>query len=178
MGKNTDIEQLVDKSIIDAIATLKDSTASKALLKAADTVAQVFGAPSNLFEKETADFADKLIPSFQKNLSLLIQKTWVEQADADLKEQVLYQLNEFCKAASRNKWRIAYPSLLQIITDVVYLMFGPQTKTEDFIEYALRIDPEFGVFWLYIKNLPDQADWEEEKYRVVMLLGMYFLANY
>ena len=57
-------------------------------------------------------------------------------------------------------------------------MFGAQTKSDDFAEYALRIDPEFGVFWLYIKNLPESCDWTDKKFRIVMLLGMYFLANY
>jgi len=57
-------------------------------------------------------------------------------------------------------------------------MFGSQTKTKGFNEYALRIDPEFGIFWWYMKNLPRTADWSEFKMRAVTLLGMYFLANY
>ena len=50
-------------------------------------------------------------------------------------------------------------------------------KLEDIIIY-LRIDPEFGIFWWYMKNLPRTADWSEFKMRAVTLLGMYFLANY
>ena len=57
-------------------------------------------------------------------------------------------------------------------------MFGAQAKNEDFPAYAFRIDPEFGVFWWYIQSLPHEVSWPEEKCRVVLLLGMYFLANY
>ena len=48
----------------------------------------------------------------------------------------------------------------------------------DFEEYSLRIDPEFGIFWLYVKSLPPEQDWQKDKARVAMLLGMFFLANY
>jgi len=47
-----------------------------------------------------------------------------------------------------------------------------------FEEYSLRIDPEFGVFWWYIQNLPEKANFSEQKSRALLLLGMYFLANY
>ena len=57
-------------------------------------------------------------------------------------------------------------------------MFGTQAKTKDFDEYALRIDPEFGIFWWYLQALPKNAQWEGNKYRITTLLGMYFLANY
>ena len=180
MGKESIIiSQCIDASVTTAISTVLTGTNAKQTLKAADTIAKEFGASSALFEKEAADFEEKLISSFQKNLSLLIQKTWVEEADADLKEQVLYKLAEYSKVMSKGKWANAYTEFLQIISDVVYLMFGAMTKTEDFIEYALRIDPEFGIFWYYIKSLPTEGvNMDNDKSRVVMLLGMYFLANY
>ena len=172
------INQFVDKNVTGAISSLLEADNQKQVTKSADVIAKSFGSSTALFEKEASDFEEKLVASFQKNLSLLIQKTWVEESDADLKEQVLYQLTEYSKAISKGKWINAYSELLKIIGDVVYLMFGTQTKSEDFLEYVLRIDPEFGIFWLYVKNLPQEASWKAEKYRVVMLLGMYFLANY
>lgn len=180
MGKDSTniIDQFVDVGVTSAISTLASATVAKQIAKSADEIAKAFGASSSLFEKEAADFEEKLINSFQKNLTLLIQKTWIEKSDADLKDQVLYKLAEFCKLISKSKWTNAYPVFQQIINDVVYLMFGTQTKTEDFIEYALRIDPEFGLFWYYIKSLPAESEMDNDKCRVVMLLGMYFLANY
>ena len=67
---------------------------------------------------------------------------------------------------------------ISILSDVVYLMFGTQAKTPDFAEYALRIDPDFGIFWWYVQSLPKNNVWGNEKTRVVIMLGMFFLANY
>jgi hypothetical protein len=72
---------------------------------------------------------------------------------------------------------------MEVLNDTVYLLFGPQSKNPDFSEYALRIDPEFGIFWQYIRILtahrkgsdsPDQG----AKCRILLLLGMFFLENY
>lgn len=165
----------VDKKLLVAIS---DFLESDDFLLPADTVALAFGANPHTFSHKSSDFASKLIMSFQKNLSLLIQKTWVEKSDAELKENVLYKLNEYCESVSGGAWNDSYPSLLQIVNNVVYLMFGNLAKSDDFEEYALRVDPEFGIFWLYIENLPAEQNWPKEKIKTAMLLGMYFLANY
>lgn len=165
----------VDKKTLGAISEFFEG---KNFIQAADILAVAFGAGSSVFTKEAPDFESRLISSFQKNLSLLVQKTWVEKSDAELKENVLYKLNEFSEAVSKGQWASSYPTLLVIVRDIVYLMFGNQTKSEDFDEYALRIDPEFGIYWLYINNLPQEQDWKKDKVRIAMLLGMYFLANY
>ncbi len=118
----------------------------------------------------------KLVESFNKNLKLLIEKTWVEKSDIAIKEQILFRLEELCKDTSN--WPETYKNFLNILNNAVYLMFGQQAKSEDFAEYSLRIDPGFGIFWWYIKSLPATAEWSVEKCRNAVLLGMYFLANY
>ena len=163
------------KKTLNAISEFLEG---KNFIQAADSIAVAFGSGPSLFSKEAADFESKLISSFQKNLSLLVQKTWVEKSDAELKENVLYKLNEYSEAVSKGQWTSSYATLLLIVRDIVYLMFGNQTKSEDFDEYAMRIDPEFGIYWHYIKSLPSEQDWKKDKVRVAMLLGMYFLANY
>lgn len=165
----------VDKKLLAAISEFLESDD---FLAPADTVASAFGASAQTFSRKSSDFDSKLIMSFQKNLSLLIQKTWVEKSDAELKENVLYKLNEYCESVSGGAWNNSYPSLLKIVNNVVYLMFGNLAKSSDFEEYALRVDPEFGIFWLYIENLPAEQQWPKEKVKTAMLLGMYFLANY
>ena len=109
---------------------------------------------------------------------MLIQKTWVEKSDEELKAQVLYQLEEFSSSINSKSYIESYNSFFTILDNVVYLMFGVQSKSKDFDEYALRIDPEFGIFWWYITELPHNSDWSQEKVRLALLLGMYFLANY
>ncbi|MBQ0038903.1 MAG: hypothetical protein KBS64_00560, partial [Treponema sp.] len=143
-------------------------------------IADVFGAGSN-FKKiceNKGDEESKLILSFSNNLALLIQKTWVEKSDEALKAEVTYQLDEFRKQISKGKYKNAYSQFFPIVEEVVYLMFGNQSKSKDFAEYALRIDPEFGIFWWYIKSLPQDASWSDGKTRAALLLAMYFLANY
>ena len=117
----------------------------------------------------------KLVLSFKHNLTLLIQKTWVEKSDIALKEQLLYQLDLFL---GNEEWLTNYTLFLQMINQAVFLMFGQKPDSPDFDEYSLRIDPEFGIFWWYISNLPTKIEWSEAKCRIAMMLGMYFLANY
>jgi hypothetical protein len=178
-GKETDalVEEFIDKQTIKALTTFIQSDNETDYSKSADIIAEAFGSEVKTFSQECADDDKKLTVSFKNNLTLLIQKTWVEKTDVELKEQVLYQLEQF-RADERITWKKSYKPFLEILYNAVYLMFGEQVETEDFCEYALRIDPEFGIFWWYVKNLPQDANWPEEKYRDAILLGMYFLANY
>lgn len=140
-----------------------------------DSIAEMFGF-SGKFSAENSEFQNSLIESFKHNLELLIQKTWVEKSDVTIKQQILFQLNEFLNGEP--DWCESYKTFREIIDAAVNLMFGQQTKAGDFCEYSLRIDPGFGLFWCYIQNLPRQSDWPSEKCRNAVLLGMYFLANY
>lgn len=178
--QNILIEEFVDKKTLSALDNLLAAADESAIVKNAVLLADFFGLGEE-FKKIADNKSDeeaKLITSFDKNLVLLIQKTWVEKSDEALKAQVLYNLEEFHKMLGKKKYRNSYVQFFSIVEDVVYLMFGTQSKSKDFDEYALRIDPEFGIFWWYIKSLPQDADWTEEKTRTALLLAMYFLANY
>ena len=74
------INSYVDKKILGAISEFVEG---KNFVAAADTLAEAFGANKNLFSKEAGEFESKLASSFQKNLSLLSQKTWIEKSDAE-----------------------------------------------------------------------------------------------
>ena len=174
------IEQFVDKHSLDAMSLLVETADDGEAVTQAVQVSEAFGAAEPF--KAIADIStgdgEKLTKSFHRNLQLLIQKTWVEKSDEDLKAQVLYQLDEFCKHLESHSYKKAYDLFFTIVDNVVYLMFGSQAKAKEFSEYALRIDPEFGIFWWYMQSLPRNAVWSENKSRIAVLLGMYFLANY
>lgn len=140
-----------------------------------DKIAQAFGSPKGISNK-TDEETKKLVVSFKNNLTLLIQKTWVEKSDIALKDQLLFKLDKFLKDCE--EWKKEFKLFLEIINQAVYLMFGQKTDDPDFAEYTIRIDPEFGIFWWYISSLPTDNDWSEDKCRLSMMLGMYFLANY
>ena len=138
-------------------------------------VASQFGSGFDISSDESVQ---KLIISFKKNLTLLIQKTWVDNEDISLKEEILVKLDKYCASIENNKWSDVFASFTSILADVIYLMFGDMSKTEEFAEYALRIDPEFGIFWWYVNSLPKKNEWSNEKNKAVMLIAMFFLANY
>ena len=176
MTKQADIlSEFLDSKTIDSLSNFLNK--EKGYESSADAIAIAFGSGKG-FAKMKEDAAEKLVSSFKNNLTLLIQKTWVEKSDEVLKAEVLNQLEDFCKKLSAKKYSETYNSFFEILNKVVYLMFGSQTKNNDFADYALRIDPEFGIFWWYIKSLPEQSTWTDSKNRTAILLGMYFLANY
>ena len=167
------ISEFLDSDTVKALSVFIDN--SNGYEKSADVIAKAFGAADN-FSSMNDDASSKLLISFKNNLTLLIQKTWVEKSDIALKEQLLYQLNQLL--TENPSWTENYSLFRQIINQAVFLMFGQKTDSPDFAEYSIRIDPEFGIFWWYISSLPQTADWSEEKFRIAMELGMYFLANY
>ncbi|MCR4627133.1 MAG: hypothetical protein K5640_05750 [Treponema sp.] len=174
---NTLTETFLEKDVLDAGSKILKETNSDSIKACAKIIAKAFGTDDS-FSFSNAEAESKLVTSFNSNLTLLIQKTWVESYDAGLKEQVLYQLEQFSSLAKNGEWDKIYTPFIKIIYDAVYLMFGSQAKKDDFLEYAFRVDPEFGTFWWYLHMLPQETDWPAEKCRVLVLLGMYFLANY
>lgn len=167
------ILDFIDEKTVRAVTDFTSSTDISST--DIDLIAQMFGFAGR-FSASTDDEHTKLIQSFKNNLKLLIQKTWVEKSDVALKEEILFKLDNLFN--NPVDWKDSYAKFLEILESAVYLMFGQQAKSDDFGEYSLRIDPEFGIFWWYIKSLPLSAEWTEDKCRNAVLLGMYFLANY
>lgn len=178
MTKNNLISEVCEPQVLNAIEKIKDSSDINEVNSFATEISEAFGSKELFSEILNNSDDSKFIASFKKNLTLLIQKTWVEKTDEAVKEQVLYNLEQFCAYAEDNKYVEEYKRFGQILTDTVYLMFGNQSKLPEFMDYALRIDPEFGIFWWYIQSLPEEATFSNEKSRSIILLGMYFLANY
>lgn len=178
MAKSDLISEFVDSKAIEAVMKIVDSSDVTEINTLATVIAGIFNADPVFGNILAGNDDTKLISSFKKNLTLLIQKTWVEKDDEAIKEQVLYNLEQFCAYTEAGKYADEYIRFGRILTDVVYLMFGTMSKEPDFDEYALRIDPQFGIFWWYIQHLPKNPNFSNEKSRALILLGMYFLANY
>lgn len=134
---------------------------------------------ANNLEKKVEERETKLVSSFRSNLELLIQKTWVEKSDAELKQQLLLRLDTLITCMEDKKYNESLEAFLPVLSDTVYLLFGQQAKTPDFAQYAIRIDPDFGFFWWYAINLKEhEKEQTAEKARVALLLGMFFLSNF
>lgn len=132
--------------------------------------------------EEIREHQIRLVDSFEKNVRLLIEKTWVEQSEEELKADILYRLHSFCRSMQSASSRIDYSALLPeciaVLKDVVLLLFGRRVTSDDFLEYAVRIDPDFGLFWYYIECLEAHPQLSMEKSQLAIFLGIYFLANF
>ncbi|MBQ0165897.1 MAG: hypothetical protein KBT02_02160 [Treponema sp.] len=179
---NQIISQFVETPVKEAMERLFSSDGSATPIDAAMVMADLFGGSSSfrsvLEAKEKSEAETKLISSFHNNLNLLVVKTWVEKDDETQKEQLLFRLDSVCKALAENTDYVSsYVEIVTLLHDAVTLLFGSQTKQKDFMEYAFRIDPGFGIFWWYIESLPDDIP-APEAARIYLLLGMLFLSNY
>ena len=70
------------------------------------------------------------------------------------------------------------PECVGVLHDVMLLLFGQQIDDDNFLEYAVRIDPDFGLFWYYLECLTAHPQLSAEKAQLAIFLGIYFLANF
>lgn len=176
--------QYIAKELLDSLAVFLESSDNDEVVKNAMVIAQEFGGSKDIAvlisgsEDEKSQAESKLLMHFHNNLKLLVQKTWVEKSDETIKEQLLVKLDSICEGLTQKEYSQVYIPVLQTLNEAVLLMFGSVAKSDDFAEYALRIDPGFGTFWWFLHSLPKEQTWSTEKIRVALVLGMYFLANY
>ena len=175
------LEQCVENDVVEAMAKLVNYNNLLEVTQGAAVIADYYGA-SDIYDSvvinNSVDAEQNLITSFHNNLGLLIQKTWVEEADEVLKDQILYKLEQVCNLLKEKQYSTVYKNYIDLINDVVYLMFGSLSIKEDFYEYSLRIDPGFGVFWCCLKSIVQTNPADDLVARLYILLGMMFLSNY
>jgi hypothetical protein len=153
-------------------------------LEAARAFAGILGVGSDYGRLLESGDTERFLESFQNNLDLLIQKTWVEQADEIRKEQLLKQIPAFISKIERGEYRKALEEFGVILEELAYLFFGAQSLKDDFTEYTFRIDTQMGLFWWYGGQLgnPRFLEWvksaEKKHLEAVLLLGICYLTNF
>lgn len=119
---------------------------------------------------------------FQNNLDLLIQKTWVEKSEETRKEDLLDKVPPFIALIEKRKFSEALEEFGAILEELAYLFFGAQSQKCDFAEYALRIDPLFGLFWWYGGQINGELDWvkntDNDVLYALLLLGICYLTDF
>jgi hypothetical protein len=122
----------------------------------------------------------KFLHSFQNNLDLLIQKTWVEKTDEDRKEKLQNRIPGFMALIEDAQFREALEEFGVILEELAWLLFGPQSHKEDFTEYTFRIDTQMGLFWWYggqiVRILAGLKD--RDTIRAILLLGLCYLTEF
>ncbi|MDR1046886.1 MAG: hypothetical protein LBL64_03855 [Treponema sp.] len=123
---------------------------------------------------------------FRNNLELLIQKTWVEEADVERKQELEDQIPGLMAKIEGKDYLSALTDFSVILEELAWLFFGPQSRKEDFAEYAFRIDAQMGLFWWYGTQIGRTEEWARWKphitgqamFRAVLLIGLCYLTNF
>ena len=117
---------------------------------------------------------------FQNNLDLLIQKTWVEKADAGKKEKLQGRMPGLMNSIEHGNYQEALVEFGVVLEELAYLLFGNQSHSEDFTEYTLRIDTQMGLFWWYGSRLGISLSNYSNKatLRALLLIGICYLTNF
>ena len=164
-----------------------------ALASGATGFAEILGIGSDyrrLLDAGNSSDMRKFFGHFRNNLDLLIQKTWVEKADETRKYKLQERIPSFIRDIEAAEYRKALLKFSSILDELSYLLFGTQSNKEDFIEYALRIDLQMGLFWWYGSQLEQflsissqeatqaRQDDVNENCRAILLIGMCYLTNF
>jgi hypothetical protein len=157
-------------------------------VEAAQAFARILGIESDytrLLNMEVKSEKRHFLTHFQNNLCLLIQKTWVEQADEDRKEQLQNRIPDFIMRIEQGNYKKALGDFSVILGELAYLFFGAQSRKEDFTEYTFRIDTQMGLFFWYgqqLKQIPCcskiQTCDETDCFKAVLWLGICYLTNF
>jgi hypothetical protein len=124
---------------------------------------------------------EKFLHSFRNNLELLIQKTWVEKADELRKEKLLDRIPGFIALIKEGAYSKALEEFGAILEELAWLLFGSQSRQEDFFVYVFRIDHQLGLFWWYggqLEQFLSIGAKETETLRGVLLLGLCYLTDF
>ncbi len=123
-----------------------------------------------------------LLRVFRENMELLVHKTWVNESEEKPKQMLFDDLKVFIEEYRAGRMNAAFRRFVSIARAIPSLLFGSAGRAPDFLEYAFRIDPRFGLFFWFVGELETQlrakeelAD-KEELFRVETLLGAYILS--
>ena len=124
----------------------------------------------------------RLLRIFRENVELLVHKTWVEKTEEKPKERLLSDLEAFERDFMKGSVSLAFLRFVAIARSVATLLFGSAGRAADFILYAFRIDPKFGLFFWYVGELenqtrvPMEGPAAEALMRVESLIGVFTLS--
>jgi hypothetical protein len=128
----------------------------------------------------TAEYEDDFLAHVHDNLDLLISKTWVSKTDEMRKIKLQDRIPSLVSLIEGKDYPLALREFCHIMEEMAYLFFGAQSKKPDFVEYTLRIDQQFGIFWCFIGLLDVRLENEEPlkgDLRSVLLAAFCYLRN-
>jgi hypothetical protein len=165
--------------------------------------ANILGNPGEFYQYVTGAQGErslnveKLVCSFKKNLVLIVGKTWVESDEEEAREGVVAEMEAFIRAFQSASYARALKSFIALSEKLARLIFGDLAGQSDFLSYAFRIEPKFGLFVWYLEELrkgeaeerpsgrghraefsaPDAAGAKADVARLELLVGMFYLST-
>lgn len=129
---------------------------------------------------------DRLLRVFRENVELLVHKTWVEKAEERPKARLLEDLGTFEREFREGEVSNSFKLFVALANSLASLLFGHQSRAEDFLAYCFRIDPKFGLFFWLVGELEKQARdgaregarSNDDLYTLETLLGVYALSSF
>jgi len=157
------------------------------LQKLAINIAESFGNKSSfedILKDNTRNNEYVAIESFERNVKLLIDKTWVNQGNEFFKFQTvkkLEKLSEQLRSAFKNKedaYLECFDEFFILLKEIIYLLFGKEVEDDYSLEYILHIEPHFGFFCYYVVQMTKLKDKTEEHARLAILIAVVFLSEF
>jgi hypothetical protein len=125
---------------------------------------------------------DRLLRVFRENVELLVHKTWVEKSEEKPKERLLEELLSFERDFRDGAVGPAFRRFVALAHSIANLLFGAQSRAEDFLVYCFRIDPKLGLFFWYVAELEKQvrsaASPSDDLMTTEALVGVYVLSSF
>lgn len=178
---------IVEKALDDFIPTFLESSEKQEVLNSARGIAKAFDVIScfdAIFSDESGTLEGEVIQSWNKNVHLLIDKTWVEQTDALFKMETARALDRMTStlitliSEKKDMYRPNFQTFCTILSDIVYLLFGKEAKLDSLVEYVMRMEPHFGLFCYYLSQIKQIKTVDEQKARFAILIAIVFLAEF
>lgn len=177
----TDSEKVAIKAFSELVVVVDEARRAGYAVQIADILGNpgefqqyVIGSPADRLAR-----IDKLLRVFRENVELLVHKTWVEKAEEKPKNRLIEDLAAFEREYRDGHALVAFRRFVALANALASLLFGHQSKDEDFIAYCFRIDPKFGLFFWYVGELERQArDGSEADAMLNLetLLGVYVVS--
>ena len=185
--KNIFESDVVSQALDVFIPTFLESSDTLEVLNVAKKIAEAFEISScfdSILSDEDGTLESDVIQSFNKNVHLLIDKTWVEQREELFKMETARSLDKMTNLFARllnEKKELYHPNFqafCTILGDIVYLLFGKEAKSDSLVEYVLRMEPHFGLFCYYLAQIKQMKQVDENKARLALLIAIVFLAEF
>ncbi|MBL8965943.1 MAG: hypothetical protein JNG85_02975 [Spirochaetaceae bacterium] len=180
-----------ERMAFDAFPRLVGAGSAQARAEAAVAFADILGCPGEFRQYALGPQAERLVRIerllriFRENVELLVHKTWVEKTDEKRKEKHLEELLAFERDFRDGQVMPAFRRFVSLARSLAQLLFGAQSRADDFLLYCFRIEPKLGLFFWYVGELEVQAREAEtaappadELLTMETLIGIYVLSSF